>query len=145
MVPAHECFETREASRLERNDWLVVNTEFLVFDRLSQIAFELQSRNGARVHAVVEQFVTRFAVFLRAIHRDVRVAQNVFRTIVTTRAERDADARRGEGGVLIENERLAELVLNSLCDSHRVSSVNHAGYEDCELITTEARERIDRT
>src|SRR5689334_16396478 len=96
MIPAHERFETSETPSLERNDRLVVNTELLVLDGLAQIAFELQPRNGARVHTVVEQFITRLTVFLRAIHRDVRVAQNVFGTIVATRAERDTDTRRRE-------------------------------------------------
>src|SRR5215218_1509315 len=145
MVPAHECFETREASRLERNDWLVVNTEFLVFDRLAQIAFELQSQNRARVHAVIEYFVTRLSILFRTIHRDVGVAQNVVGTIVATRAERDADTRCGESRVLIEHERLAELLLNSLRNAHGVSRVSHTAQQDRKLIATETRERVDWT
>src|SRR6185369_11817213 len=145
MVPAHECFKSGESSGLQSNNRLVVNSEFLVFDRLSQIAFELQTRNRARVHALVKQFVTRLAIFFGAIHRDVCVAQNVVCPIVTTRAECDADTRRSECRILVEYEWLAQLVLNSLCDSNSISRVSHSAQKNRKLVAAEACERVDRT
>ena len=66
-------------------------------------------------------------------------------TIVATRAQRDADTRRCERGVLVEHERLAQFVLNSLRDAHCVSRVSHAAQKNRKLIATETRERVDRT
>src|ERR1043165_7366802 len=145
MVPAHEGFEAGETSRRQSHNRLVVNSEFLVFDRLSQIAFELQPRNGARMHPAVKQFVTRLAILLRAIHRDVSVTQNVVGPIVTTRAERDTDTCRSECRVLVEHKWLAQFVLNPLCDSDGVSCVSHAAQKDGKLVATETCERVDRT
>src|SRR5678815_173790 len=82
MVPAHECFEAGETSGCERNDRLIVNSELFLFDRLSQIAFELQTRNRPRMHSLVKQFVTRLAIFLGSIHRDFRIAENVVGSII---------------------------------------------------------------
>src|SRR6185295_9548184 len=145
MVPAHECFEAGETSGRQSNDRLVVDSELLVFDCLSQIAFELQSRNGARMHPAVKQFVTRLAIFLGAIHRDVGVTQNVVGPIVTARAECDADTRRSERRVLVEYEWLAELILNSLCDSDGISGVSHSVQKNRKLVAAETRECVDRT
>src|ERR1041384_2128544 len=96
MVPTYESFEAGETSCRQSNNRLVVNGEFLVFDRLSQVAFELQTRNRARMHALVKQFIALLAILLRAIHCNVCVAQNVVGPIVTARAECDADTRRSE-------------------------------------------------
>src|SRR6185369_6467161 len=145
MVPAHECFKSGESSGLQSNNRLVVNSEFLVFDRLSQIAFELQPRNRARVHSLVKQFVARLAIFLGAIHRDVCVAQNVVRPIVTARAECDADTRRSECRILVEHEGLAQFVLNSLCDSDGISRISHSAQKNCKLVAAETCKRVYRT
>src|SRR5690349_9257203 len=145
MVPAHECFEAGKTSGRQSNNRLIVDGEFLVFDRLSQIAFELQARNRARVHSLVKQFITRLAIFLGAIHRDVCVTQNVVRPIVTTRAECDADTRRSECRILVEHEWLAQLVLNSLRDSDGISRVSHSAQKNRKLIAAEACKRVDRT
>src|SRR5215204_1019974 len=57
MIPPNEGFETCQTSGCERDYRLVINAEFLLFDSLSQVAFQLQPRNCASVHAVIENFV----------------------------------------------------------------------------------------
>ncbi len=144
MIPTHEGFEARQPARLQTNNRLVIDTEFFLLDRLAQVAFQLQTRHSARVHVVIEEFVTSFAVFLRAIHRDVRVAQDIVGAVVTTRAQRDPNTRGRKCGILVEHKRLAQFVLNSSRDAHCVSRILYPAQENRELIATEARERINR-
>ena len=82
MLPANQRFEAREGPILERNNRLIVNAELFAIERAPQVILHLQQIHGVRVHALIEYFITRFALRLGAIHRRVGVAQHVLRMIV---------------------------------------------------------------
>ena len=82
MLPAHERFKSGQVPVIQRNDRLIVNPELFAFERAPQGRFHLQQIDGASVHALVENFVTGFALGLSAIHRGIGVAENVFRMII---------------------------------------------------------------
>src|SRR6266480_5087918 len=99
MLPAHQCFEAGELARLNTHDGLIKNTKLVSLQRPTQITFESHANYGTGMHLKIEQLVTGLARILRTIHRRIGVAQNIVWLIVSTRTERNADARRGKGFV----------------------------------------------
>src|SRR6266487_645675 len=100
-------FKSGQMPVTQRNDRLIVNPELFAFERASQGCFHLQQIDSASVHALVENFVTGFALGFGAIHRGVGVAEDVFRMIVSGKAERYTNACRSENFVTVKiNRRL---------------------------------------
>src|SRR5678816_80574 len=135
MVPANERFKPRQSSSFQGDDRLVMNCELVVFHGLTKVALQLQTRHSSRVHSLVKHFIACLAVFFGSIHCDVCIAKNVFRTIVGTRAERNADAGRGKRRVSIKNKRNTEFSLYSFGDAYCISRVNNPTKQNGKLIT----------
>ena len=80
-LPSAECFESRNLSALQRNDGLIVNSEFAQFQRPAQISFEAQSLDGNSVHRVIKDLTARFPFPLGSIHRYLGIAYQIFRIL----------------------------------------------------------------
>ena len=89
------------------------------------------------MHDRIEYLVARLAVIFGAIHRNVRVAQDVVRVLVAGRAQSDADARGGVNLISVEAERLRQLMLHALGDANRNIGIIETVEQDGELITAE--------
>ena len=105
MLPAHERLISDDALRPKFDQRLVVEYEFLPFDRAAEIHQRVQRADRARVHRFVEERVAHASLVLRAVHRRVGVAKHVFGRVVRPVDERDADARRREELVSADTDR----------------------------------------
>src|SRR6266480_3590088 len=120
MLPAHERFKAGQAAAFQRHDGLIINLELLQFEGMPQITFQLQPRHSARMHSVIEHFVSGFAILFGAVHGCVGVTENVFGSVVTASTECDTDACSYERRVLVEIERQEEFFMNSFRNSYCV-------------------------
>ena len=75
--PARQRLEAGDLGRRQADDRLVVHGELVALDALAQLGLERQPAHRAGVHHRVEQLVAAAAGGLRAVHRDVGVAQQV--------------------------------------------------------------------
>src|SRR5881397_2537576 len=105
MLPADQGLEPGKLPVIERNNRLVVETKLLAIESPLQIVFHLQQVNGARMHSLVEYFITCFALRLGAIHGGVRITQHVLGMIIAGGTQRNTDARSRENFVAAQVER----------------------------------------
>ncbi len=86
MLPPDERLVSGHAARREPGDWLIVENEragaLFAIDRPAKLGFELEPSQRGDVHLRLERCGARFALRLRAIQREVRVAQYVVRTMM---------------------------------------------------------------
>ena len=141
MLPPDQGFEADQAVVEQRDDGLVVDLELLPLDRLPQVRLELEAGDRARVHRGVEDLVAVLAPLLRAVHRRVRVAQQVVRLLVVL-ARGDADRHGREHLVALEREGLGQLLEDAVGDLDRIRRVAHVVEEDGELVAAEAGDGV---
>src|SRR5262249_53250014 len=118
---------------------LVMNGNFLALDGVSQFALEVEHLNGVRVHSHVEYFVARFAVGLRAIHRDVGLSQNIFRSIITGLRKCNANARRCQQFMSIQRKSLKQRFLYTFGNVDRIVRILDASEQHAELGSAKTR------
>ena len=79
MIPAQQRLAGRDPSRLEIDERLVEQLEFLVRQRLAQVELEDAARLDDLRHLVAEEAEGAAAVRLGAIQRHVGVLQQAYR------------------------------------------------------------------
>src|SRR5205807_10557199 len=92
MPPAHERLDTEKAPRAEVDDRLILEKEFLMSERTTDLRLEAQSLLQHVLHLRLKGDVQVLARRLGMIHGNVGVAQQRLRT-GTGRGQCDADAR----------------------------------------------------
>src|SRR5438552_15761005 len=112
MLPADQRLKAGELPAVERDDRLVMDSQFFAVDCATQVILHLQQIDGVLVHAFVENLVARLALSFRSIHFGVGVVQHVLRMIVTRRAERDVESGGGENFMATEFENSLKFLLN---------------------------------
>ena len=109
MDPADQGLDPHDATALELDHRLVVQPVLLVFDRALQVRLELQALERGVVHRGLEDLVAALPPFLRHVHRDVGVAQQLLHIASTVAVRgRDADRRPHEHLLALEGERVLE-------------------------------------
>ena len=90
MLPAEQCFEADDLERIEVDHRLVGEAELLFHDRLSQLRDPLETVESRLIQVVVVEGVVHVPVKLRAVHRSVRLLEE----LGAAAAESDTHARR---------------------------------------------------
>ncbi len=144
MAPAQQRFVADDLAVVEALDRLEERLEFLAHDRAAQIAFELEQIQRVAMQRLVEQREAMTALGLRAVHRDVGIAQEILGLAIARRGDCDADARRGEHFLVGEADRRVQHVDQALRGKRRVFVVLDVGEQHRELIAAEARDDIAR-
>jgi hypothetical protein len=145
MLPAHQRLKALKPAILERHDRLVRDRELFVFERSAQLHLELKQSRAMFAQFRREQFAAVLAQHLSAIHRDVRIAQQIFGRPAIGRAQSDTDARRRVDLVFAERERRRQGRQEALGDVHGTGLVGNLFDEHGEFIAAQPRERIAGT
>ena len=148
VLPPHEGFEPFDLAGLQDDDRLVVQDELVAVDRSLQVGLQLEAAQRGVVHRRFEHLVATLACFLRHVHRDVRVAQQLFRAFGSGSARvvrgRDTDRRADEHFLVLELERAFERGEDPRRDLGRLDAVGGVLEEDRELVATEPRSGVGR-
>src|SRR5207247_7741111 len=91
-APPRQRLKAGDLSSLDVDEGLIVNFELAA--RESGAQFELERAAGLRpqIHARLEEFVVSAAVLLRPIEREIRVLQELVRSLPITGQHCDSDA-----------------------------------------------------
>ena len=142
MGPANQGFETLDAAGGHVDDGKIVHAELLAHQSIAQLAFQLEQVRRALAQGNVEHHRARPALRLGAVHRGVRVQQQVLHPGMGGRAESDADAHRGADLGARDFERLAGDVVDVPGHDLGVGGFLDVIEEDAEIVSALARERI---
>ena len=142
VLPAHQGLDAAAAAIRERHQPLVVQAQLASVERALERSLGPQALEHAVAHRLVEQLVARAAQVLGAVHRGVRVLEQVLRVGVGVR-QRHADAR-GDQVVLaaLEPERCDQLEVQALGEDERLALVGHVLAQDYELVPSQAGDRV---
>ncbi len=125
VVPVTE-FDSDNRTRRQRYERLVHQHELFAFERASHAGLDAQARHGLFVHPPVKHLMTGATLGLGAVHRCVRVAQEILGPVALARAQSDSDARRREDSMAADFERRAKRFLDSLGHLSAVSSASRS-------------------
>src|ERR1043165_7852554 len=116
MLPAHECFHSRELKATHTDLWLILNDKLSAFESRSQITFEheLLERACRSPRGVKLKDVT--ALHLRAIECRARSLHKTRGGATALRIATDADADRNEDLLIFKKELLIESLLDRAGD-----------------------------
>src|ERR1051325_11866921 len=127
MLPAHECFHSRELKATHTDLWLILNDKLSAFESRSQITFEheLFERACRSPRGVDLKDVS--ALHLRAIECRARGLQQTRGVASVLRIATDADAGRNEDLLIFEKERLIESLLDRAGDVRGILRARNLG------------------
>ena len=148
MVPADQGLEPIDLPARQMDHRLVVEDELLVVDGSLQVRLQLQPPQRRVVHLGFEDLIAVLPRFLRDVHRDVGVAEELLRSLrtdrpVRTRA-RDPDARPDEDLLPVELERSVQRLEDPNGDVGRTDALATVLEQDRELVATEPGRRVRR-
>jgi hypothetical protein len=138
MLPAHERLDAGDAATVELDDRLVVDLELAGLDRRRQVGTELEAVDRAAMELLLEDADRTDAALLRAVHRDVGVAQQVVDRSGAG-VERHADGGRDREAAPVEVEVGAQHVGDALGDGERGALVRDVAEQHGELVAAQAR------
>ena len=144
MLPTHECFIRDDRSVRQTNDGLIGEPQFVVLDRSAQIGGELQPPHGTFVHGMIEEGCACAAFGFRAIHRGIRIAQQLFRVRIPRRQRRDADRSGRVDSTAIDIKRLGDALLNQRDAACQIRDMRELSEEHRKFISPESRNGIVR-
>ena len=139
MAPAQQRLAAADPAVLEVKQRLIVQLEAAVDDGLAQLQLQTAPRLGARVHAGLEEPVGAAAVALRAIEREVGVAQQLIEVEPIGRRNRDADAGVGRDQVPAAIDRLANALVDRGQQLHGLGLITDRGLDHGKLVAAEPR------
>ena len=93
VLPAHERLDRVQRAAVERHDRLVVEPQLSGVERAAERPLGRDALERSVAKRLVEDLPVPRAALLRAVHRDVRVAQQALRVAICAAREHDADAR----------------------------------------------------
>src|SRR5215210_1456565 len=117
--------------------------ELFSFVSLSQVVTHLQAFQGAGVHRLFEEGVARLATVLRPVHRQIRVAQHVRRSLARFVSYGEAYAWSNEHLPTTEGEGCSQLLQDALRYADDASLVDVLHQED-EFVSAEACDGVLR-
>ena len=142
MLPADERFEPGERAARDVEHRLVVHAQLAALDGAVQRAAGAEVVDGAVMRRDVEHLGAVAAVFLRAVHRGVGVAQEGLGRVALPVGHRDPDRDGDEHFPFDEGNRFGDHFRDALGD---VLGGVHAGdvqAQHRELVATEARHDV---
>ena len=96
VLPADQRLEPGDLAAAQADDRLVVEDQLVAFERVAQLALDLEPAQGAGPHLGVEELAARAAAFLGPVHGGVGVAdQQVGARPARGRGPGDGDADAG--------------------------------------------------
>jgi hypothetical protein len=141
MQPAHERLDADVAVIAQPHDRLVPHAELLALDGVAQVGFEPEAAHRLVVERRVEHRIAAGAGVLRAVHRQVGVADDVFARLVGIGGHGHADARAREHILPVELQRLRGHELHTFGDAHGIERLADAVEQHREFVAAEPRER----
>ena len=143
VLPADQRLDPVGGHVAEVEGGLVDEEELAFGERLAQVHLELHAVLHGVLHPALEHDEAVLAVPLGAVHRDVRVAQELLRGVAVSR--RDPDARGHGDAVLLvlpELEGVLERVEQALGDQFGAGVQRELLGDHHELVPAEAPERV---
>ena len=141
MRPAGERLEAERRAVLQRHDRLEAQRDFVVLDGDAQVGLQSQPFDGLVVHARFKQREPSLAALLRAVHRDVGVAQHVVGAL-RTGIPHDADAGADGDFGAVELHGLLHRFQHAFRHAHAVRRLAHLVDQYREFVATQARDRV---
>ena len=142
IVPAQQRLGADDRAVVDADDRLVVQLEHAVLQRAAQRAFERVLLQAPLREVGVEELVGVAPELLRAVHRDVRVLQQLLGVVGVVRVDADADRRRHVDVVLLDLERLRDRVEQLLRDAAEHRGLVEVLDDHHELVAAETREQV---
>src|SRR5439155_2146006 len=142
-VPAEQRLDPDDVAVLEVDLGLVMQRELIALETEPKLVLEAQQLPELAGHVVAEELVPAAARLLRRVHRDVRVANQLFALAGTARVEGDADARADHELAPGDPDRLLEREKQPLRDADGMGLVRSVEQER-ELVAAEPGERVAR-
>src|SRR5262245_59362953 len=97
------------------------------------------------MHLVIEQFMTSLAFGLCPVHCRIGVTKYFLRLFISGAAECNADAGSCPDLVAFKLERLADLLLDTFCNTRCLAGLGNVFKQHCEFIPAKSRYHILRS
>jgi hypothetical protein len=120
VVPPEQRLDTGDGAGRKLGLGLILQKKLVPFQGAAQVIAEVQSLERARVHLGRVELEAAAPELLRAVHRDVGVAQQRVAIRAVGRIRRNAHADCHEDFVAVDLERLLECGHDLLRDRHRL-------------------------
>src|SRR3982751_6792994 len=104
MTPAKQGFERADAVLLEMEQRLIEKLELAALQSEAKVGFDLAALLRALIQAFLEEGVSASSGLLRAVEREVGVAQQGAALSAVLRCDGDADAGGGDHFVAVERK-----------------------------------------
>ena len=119
MAPAQQRFGAGQALAVATELRLVIQDEFVLLQRMAQIAFQFQTLQRTGVHVGLIELEVVLAAFLGVVHRRVGVLHQLAEFIAVLRTQGDADTGGDEELAALKHERPHQAGENLLGDMNR--------------------------
>jgi hypothetical protein len=139
-LPANQGFKPNDLPGMDLKDGLVEDAELAAIESSAQIGFELQTGDGAIVHAGIEQLGAVATHRLSAAESGFSIAQGIVGSSRLDGAEGTADADVRAHLALLEDEGSGHGGMNALGDAKNVTGISARFQQNGELIASKARE-----
>src|SRR6185503_1903041 len=123
MVPSDQSLKLVDGISAKIDDRLIKDLEFVALDRTSEVGFQLESAELARMYLTLEYLVAGLAGILRAVHCDVRVAKKILSFAKDLIGKDDANTGTREHFVIVQIECGGEHLLQTLGNVNNRSSI----------------------
>ncbi len=142
VLPAHECLDADDpVTGLQVDDRLEVHAQLAVLDAVPQLGLELEPVERALAHVLAEAGVAAAAAVLRAVHRDVGVAQDLAGRLARGRDD-DARARGRSHRAALQGHDLGDGGKDPLDQAGDLVLRGAAGRQHHELVAAEAGDEV---
>ena len=140
MLPAEQRLVRLDLARRERHDRLVVEPQLVALDGVGELPDAAEANDRRLVELRVVEREAEAGLRLRAVHRRVRLLQQLGRVV----ADGDADRRLDRQPAPFDLDRLGERLVDPLRDDRDVARVDDALDDHRELVAAEARRSVGR-
>ena len=142
MFPSHQRFSAQYFSGMDVEFGLIVDDEFLAFQRAPEIAFEVQPFGGGGIEARRIELAVVSALLLGVVHRRVGIFQEGLHRRAVRGIDGNADAGGDKDFVPVDDERMGQRVEDSTRHPAGIFRVRERGQENGEFISAQAGERV---
>src|SRR6516225_3499689 len=142
MAPAQQGFAPGHFAAAKIDHWLIMNFEAAIDERLPQVLVHRKPRSSAGVHRRLEEAVDSAAVGLGAIHREIRILDQLIQ--IGTVARRQRNANTGVRGQLMAEAMigLPDRLMDPRYESNDVIGALDIGLDDRELIAAKPCNKV---
>ena len=141
MAPAQQRFAAGHPVAGKIDQRLVVDLEVAVHQRLTQVLLQGEASLRAGIHGRLEEAIGPAAVGLGAIHRQVRILDQLIEISAVLRGQCNADAGIARELVTEALIGLPDRVMNAGHELHDVADVPDRGLDHGKFVTAEPRDR----